>query len=136
LEFFKIGCIHLVEQQIFYNKSIMIKWGTFGQHIWGPYGQFHKKIGNAINFILFHSRLKKIVFASWPNECIPPFFIAMSTLILIFLWNEIPFCFSCGFLCGFFVDSWSVFWELINGYMKFYMRVFFAVLRFFCNDVI
>jgi hypothetical protein len=43
----------------------MIKWGTFGQHIWGTYGQFKKQIGNAVNFILFQSRLKKqIVFTS------------------------------------------------------------------------
>jgi hypothetical protein len=37
----------------------MIKWGTFGQHIWSTYAQFQKKNGNAINFILFQSRLKK-----------------------------------------------------------------------------
>jgi hypothetical protein len=30
-----------------------------GQHIWSTYGQFQKQIGNAINFILFQSRLKK-----------------------------------------------------------------------------
>jgi hypothetical protein len=34
----------------------MIKWGTFGQHIWGTYGQFQKKLAT---FILFQSRLKK-----------------------------------------------------------------------------
>jgi hypothetical protein len=37
----------------------MIKWGTFGQQIWGTYGQFQKKIGHTLNFILFQSRLKK-----------------------------------------------------------------------------
>jgi hypothetical protein len=36
----------------------MIKLGTFGHQIWGTYGQFQKKIGNAINFILFQSLLK------------------------------------------------------------------------------
>jgi hypothetical protein len=36
----------------------MIKWGTFGQHIWGTNGQFQKKIGKARNFILFQSRFK------------------------------------------------------------------------------
>jgi hypothetical protein len=39
---------------------------------------------------------KEIVFNSLPNECVPPGFgivIAMSTLILIFLQNEITFGF-------------------------------------------
>jgi hypothetical protein len=37
----------------------MIKWGTFGQQIWGTYGQFKFFFGNSLNFILFQSRLKK-----------------------------------------------------------------------------
>jgi hypothetical protein len=57
---------------------------------------------------------KEIVLNSWHNECIPPILIDMSTLILIFLWNEITFCFSCGF----FVDLFSVFWEFINGFFR------------------
>jgi hypothetical protein len=36
----------------------MIKWGTFGQHIWGTQGQFKKKIGSTMNFILFQSCFK------------------------------------------------------------------------------
>jgi hypothetical protein len=35
----------------------MIKWGSFGQQIWGTYGKFKKVIGNTIHFILFQSRL-------------------------------------------------------------------------------
>jgi hypothetical protein len=37
----------------------MIKWGTFGQQLLGTYGQFQKQFGNAVNFMLFQSLLKK-----------------------------------------------------------------------------
>jgi mannose/fructose/N-acetylgalactosamine-specific phosphotransferase system component IID len=51
---------NISNNNFFYNKSIMIKWGIVGQQIWDTYGQFQKKkIGSAINFILFQSSLKK-----------------------------------------------------------------------------
>jgi hypothetical protein len=73
----------------------MIKWGTFGQHIWGTFGQFQKKNWQRYKFYTFPISFKKeIVFDSGPNECSPPFLIAMSTLFLIFLRNKITFWFS------------------------------------------
>jgi hypothetical protein len=81
--------IKKITDTCFKIKSKMIKWGTFGQHIWGTYGQFQKKNWQRYKFYTFQIWFKKkIVFDSLPNKCIPPFLIiAMSTLILIFLWN-------------------------------------------------
>jgi hypothetical protein len=90
-------------------------WTAHMGHLW----KISKKNWQRYKFYTFPISFKKeIVFASWPNEFILPFLIAMATLILIFLFNEITFCFSCGISYKFFVDFCSVFWEFINGFLK------------------
>jgi hypothetical protein len=107
-----------LNNNFFDNKSTMIKWDTFGQHIRGTYGQFQKKNWQRYTFYTFPILFKKeIVFDNWPNECIPSFLKAMSTLILIFLRNEITFWLSCGFFFVFFWEFLMVFWEFFTGFL-------------------
>jgi hypothetical protein len=92
----------------------MIKWGTFGQKIWGTYGQFKKVFGNAANFILFQNRFKKKKYLT--VDPMSAFRLATDFSHSSVEINEITFWFSCGFFVDFchLVETSSLFLESSN----------------------